>query len=757
MFLARKLAGLTLLIIALLLPNQSNSTEAGSGVLTNAADVLALSPDRAWHSIPVSITGVVSAAEPAWVGRFFVQDASGGVFVNNGDGVQPSAGDLVSVTGITIAGGYAPCIDKPHWKKLGTAPLPPAKIPTIERFMAGNEDGQRIELSGIVRAASINADRLEVQLVSGGYRFPAHSPIPPGINPQSLIGARVRLRGTPAVFFNAPLRHFLNIVLYAPSVSDFIIEQPATANPFGEPLTPLNATAQYRNKPSESGEIHVRGIVTYQRPGEDLFLQDDTGGLQVKCPNAATFSPGDIVEAVGFPGVQNLLPVLEDAVLRKYPGGPVMVLPNDVPMAQLQIGLHNAELIMLQGKLLDRLTRHARTPADCVVGPRTVLIVQTTNFVCTIEDNAAADSFLSSIPIGSTIFASGICLLQSAEDGKTKSIQLLLPSSASVRILAKPSWLTPQHLLITLAVAFVVILIGSTWIVMVLKRNSALRQLIHERELGRKELQKAHDSLEQRVRDRTRQLKIQITARKEADLQSKAVLSERTRLAKELHDTIEQTMTGVTLQLNAVAKLLPQNPDTAGHHLGLARNMVRASRVDLRRSIWDLRTRELEQFDLPTALLVSGNQIADGAHIRIKMETKGTVRPLPETTEENILRIGQEAITNSVKHSCSTQLNLELEFQPDTLVLTIADNGNGFTPENCLGPNEGHFGLLGMSERAKRLGGNISITSAPGTGTIITVIIPTEETIVVHRLVPAGRPGSHLNYEENVPDTDSCC
>jgi signal transduction histidine kinase len=349
---------------------------------------------------------------------------------------------------------------------------------------------------------------------------------------------------------------------------------------------------------------------------------------------------------------------------------------------------------------------------------------------------------------------SGICLLQTAEDGKTKSLQLLVPSPNNIVVLSKPSWLTTQHFLMVLAGAFVVILIGSTWIVMVLRRNSALRLLIHERELDRKELQRAHDTLEWRVKERTRQLKVQITARKESDLQSKAVLSERTRLAKELHDTIEQTMTGVTLQLNAVAKLLQQNPDTAGHHLSLARSMVRTSRVDLRRSIWDLRSRELEQFDLPTALLISGNQIADGANIRIEVEKKGAVRPLPETVEENILRVGQEAITNTVKHSGATYLSLLLEYSADNLILTVKDNGNGFTPDNCVGPNDGHFGLLGMSERAKRLNGKISITSAPGAGTTIRIEIPVSETAPAKAANNDAPLSEEISYEEDIPNTD---
>ena len=741
-------------ICAVLSTGSLVAAQPAGEVLTNASDILALTPEHADRKVHASITGVVTVAEPGWGGRFFVQDASGGVFINSTNGGQPSPGDLVAVIGETMSGGYAPCIDNPVWKKVGTAPLPTAKTPTIDRFMTGSEDSQFIEMSGIVRGAFTNINRLGVQLETGGYRYRAFSPIPPGTDPNTLIGARVRVRGTAGVSFNPDLRHFLTIVIYAPAVSDFVVEEPAAANPFDDPLTPLNGIAQYQNKLSASGRIHVRGAVTYQRQGEDLFLQDTNVGLQVKSIQKISLKPGDVVEAAGFPGVQNFLPVLEDAVLKKIDGPPGKVTPTLVTnVAGLQNGLNNASFITLKAKLLDRLTRGVRSWGGSAYEPKIVLVLQTSNLVFTAEkEGATEDSFLTSIPIGSTLGVDGVCLLQTDEFGKTKSMQLLLASSKDVRILATPSWMTPQRLLAILAASLVVILIGSTWIIMISRRNSVLKQLIRERELDRKELQKAHDTLEWRVKERTRQLKIQITARKEADLQSKAVLSERTRLAKELHDTIEQTMTGVTLQLNAVAKLLSQNPETAGHHLGLARNMVRTSRVDLRRSIWDLRTRELEQFNLPTALLVSGNQIADGAHIRIESETEGEVRTLPEIIEENILRIGQEAMTNAVKHSGASRLHLHLAFRSEKIVLTVKDNGNGFTPETCAGPNEGHFGLLGMTERVKRLLGKISILSAPGKGTTICVEIPVKETPKSATVLVEDTP----DYEEDIhPDLDS--
>lgn len=760
--------------VALLLSDQAFCAQDSHEVLTNASDILALSSARAADAIGISVTGVVTAAEPGWAGRFFVQDASGGVFVNNVGGLGPAPGDVVVVSGVSMPGGYAPCIDKPHWKKLGTSELPEPKIPTIEQFMEGTADSQRIEMSGVVRSAFTNINRLGVELVTAAYRYDAYSPIPGNVDPKTLVGARVRVRGTAAVAFNRDLRHFQMIVIYAPFVSDFIVEEPAATNSFEEPLTPLNGIAQYRHDSSPSRRIHVKGIVTYQRPGEDLFLRDNTGGLQVMSPQTNRFAVGDTIEAVGFPGVENFLPVLEDAVLRKTSEPRTSVAPFPAKVGDLQNGKTNASFITLTAKLLDRLGKGFNATGHGFGNAKTVLVLQTTNLnasspederlVFTAErEGADEDSPLMSIPIGSTVEVSGICLLQGAEnDEKTqsiqfKSLQLLLPSPESVRILRKPNWFTPRHLLITLALSFVVILIGSTWIAMISRKNTALRQLIHERELDRQELQKAHDTLEWRVKERTRQLKVEITARKEADLQAKAILSERTRLAKELHDTIEQTMTGVTLQLNAVAKLLQNNPETAGQHLGLARSMVRASRVDLRRSIWNLRSRELEQFDLPTALLISGNQIAEGANIRIEAETKGTVQPLPETLEENILRIGQEAITNSVKHSGATLLMLELEFCAQDVILTVKDNGNGFSPENCLGPNEGHFGLLGMSERAKRLGGTISITSTPGAGTTVCVKIPKGEAPPVRETDNHEIQKKSPGYEEIIPDTNSDC
>jgi signal transduction histidine kinase len=700
------------------------SAQPTNELLTNASAILALSGDRAAQGIKISIKGVVTAAEPHWGGRFFIQDPSDGVFVENISDDQPSPGDILAIEGVSYPGGYAPIISHPHWMKIGEAPLPPAKPVEIEQLMSGAEDGQRVEISGIVRDARIADNLLNVDISSGGYRIPVYAPIPPGIDPSKLIGTKVDVKGTSATTFNAPLRHLISVDIYVPLVQDFVVAKSRATDPFNEPLTLVNNIAQYRAGRSISDRVHVKGVVIYQRNGEDLFIRDASGGLQIKSNEVLPLSKGDAVEAVGFPGFDNFLPVLEDAVFRKTSEPPVDVTPTNAPIAELLQGLHHSDLITIRGKLLDRLEERAVSPAG-EPDLKTILVLQASNMVFSASaETTGPNLILKSIPIGGVVEVSGVCFLQSDENGNIKSFQVLLPASNSVRLITQPSWLTPQHLLITLAGAFLVIVVGTSWVIMVTRRNSALRHLIHERELNQKELQKAHDTLEWRVKERTEQLRFQITARKESEVQSKATLTERTRLAKELHDTIEQTMTGITLQLNTVSKLLQQDPIAAAHHLGLIRNMMRMSRVDLRRSIWDLRSRELEQFDLYKALSLGTNRIAANAGIRVDVESKGNVRPLPEIIEEMLLRIGQEAVTNTVKHAGATSIKIGLEFSDHNIALEIRDNGKGFTPENCPGPDDGHFGLLGMSERAKRLGGQITITSAPGNGTVIRVELP---------------------------------
>jgi signal transduction histidine kinase len=697
--------------------------QTGTHLLTNAESVISLSPDRAAGSLPVLVTGVVTAADPALKGRFFIQDSTAGVFVDNANGTRPEPGDVLEITGITHPGAYAPIITAPQIRKVGVAALPPARTVSIERLLSGVEDSQRIEISAMVRDAHVDGSRLTIELVSGGYRFRAYIPASPATDPQKLVAAQVRVRGTAAESHNRSLRHFIAPEIYVPSAGDFIVDTPEQLDPFQQPLIPLNSVAQYRRDTPINERVHVRGVLTLQRLGEGLFLEDGTGGLRVQSRELAAFDPGEIIEAVGFAEIENHQPVLEDAVFQKTGRPSVSIHPTPTTLGDILSGLHHADLVSLTGKVMDRNVRpvHSQPAARS----RVVLLLQNSNTLFTAElDEQPAHDGLAAIPFGSTVEVSGVCLTEINADGGVDSFRILLSNAGSVRVLQKPSWLTPQRLLVGLALAILILILTATWSVMVSKRNLTLKTLVREKEEAQVELQSAHDQLEYRVRERTAQLKFQITARKEAQLQFKAVLSERTRLAQELHDTLEQTLTGIALQMDAASKVLPKESSDADRFLELARNMVTQGQVEVRRSVWDLRSRALEQFDLPSALRTSANELTEGTAVHVAVEAKGMVRPLPEIVEDNLLRIAQESLTNTIKHSGATTATVSLDYGTETVQLQVNDNGKGFVVNGCPGPSEGHFGLLGIHERATRLRGTVALTSEPGTGTRVHVQIP---------------------------------
>jgi signal transduction histidine kinase len=690
-------------------------------ILTNAAQVLSLTAAQAEQKLPVHVKGVVTVAPPDWAGRFFVQDDSGGVFVELISSVYPEPGDLVEVAGVSFPGAYAPMITAPEWKKSGTAPLPAARPAPIEQIMSGVEDGQRVEVIGIVRAVVPAGDTWDVEMAVSGYRIHVFSKPLRGIEPMNFIGAKVRVRGTVAASFNATLRHLITVALFVPLPEDFIIEESESASPFEQATVPLNSIAQYRRDLLPGKRVHVRGTVTLQRRGEDLFLEDKSGGLHVKSRQAQPLAVGDVVEAVGFPEFQGFLPVLADATFKKSEEPCVPVVAKVVTVKDIQDGLHHADHITLTAKVLDRSFQYGHSLGHRAWAQTRLLMQQDDQLFTGLAELPNEDKTLADIPIGSTIQVTGVCFTEMDENRQFKSFLVLMPDAGSVRLLAKPSWWTPRHLSVGLGLLSAILVGAVGWTMMVSKRNAVLGKLVHEKEQAQLELKQANEHLEDRVRERTTQLKFQITARKEAEVQFKGTLMERTRLAQELHDTLEQSLTGIALQLDTTAKLFQDKPAAANHHLELARSQVTQSQVEVRRSIWDLRSRALEQFDLPAALAASSIQLTEGTPIQFTVTKKGRVRPLPEIVEDNLLRIGQEAMTNVVKHSQATTADIHLCYGLKIVILRIKDNGRGFAPDQYAGPGEGHFGLLGISERAKRLNAKLTIRSEPGKGTLVMV------------------------------------
>jgi signal transduction histidine kinase len=195
-----------------------------------------------------------------------------------------------------------------------------------------------------------------------------------------------------------------------------------------------------------------------------------------------------------------------------------------------------------------------------------------------------------------------------------------------------------------------------------------------------------------------------------------AVLEERNRLAREIHDTLAQGFTGIVIQLEAAEDTLAEDEKEAAlAHLARARELARDSLAEARRSVQALRPLALERDDLPGALRRSVEQLTAGTAISIEVVISGLPVTLSEQVENELLRIGQEAVNNAVKHAGATAVMVELSYETNGVTLMIQDNGRGFDSHQ---PAPG-FGLAGMRERANRIGAEIMIDSQPGGGTTV--------------------------------------
>jgi signal transduction histidine kinase len=205
-------------------------------------------------------------------------------------------------------------------------------------------------------------------------------------------------------------------------------------------------------------------------------------------------------------------------------------------------------------------------------------------------------------------------------------------------------------------------------------------------------------------------------------LRSSAVLEERNRIARELHDTLEQELAGITMQLDLAVDCFQQAPGVAQHALETARDMSRHSMVEARRSVWDLRCQLLENGDLVSALTQIVEPLVPREITKADFKIQGSPVRLPGPVEMNLLRIAQEAVANAVKHGRAQQVSIELRYEPVSVCLTVRDDGQGFAAG--LASPTGHFGLLDMRERAQSMGSHLKVESELGRGTRIAVEVP---------------------------------
>lgn len=200
-----------------------------------------------------------------------------------------------------------------------------------------------------------------------------------------------------------------------------------------------------------------------------------------------------------------------------------------------------------------------------------------------------------------------------------------------------------------------------------------------------------------------------------------AVIEERNRMARDIHDTLAQGFTGVIIQLEAAADARGQHlEEEADQHIARASELARESLAEARRSVRALRPLALETRPLGDALAELFQKMTAGTGLRALLHVEGSPPLLPAGWDENLLRIGQEVLTNTLRHAGATEFESWLVFGPEGVRFQLRDNGRGFDP----GARNDGFGLLGIRERALALGGALTVESSSGNGTRVVIVLP---------------------------------
>jgi signal transduction histidine kinase len=637
-------------------------------IFTHADQIRRLSPEQAALGYPVRIRGVVTMDAPA--PDFFIQDETAGIYVEGS--ISPTfthlLGEFVEIEGVTGPGKFAPVIRETKLRVLGHQALPKAPLFPFSQLENGQQDSQWVQVRGIVRSAEVDRTSwrepaLALRVASEGGEFNVRVPIDHEQNFSSWVDSEVLIEGVCGSLYNAD-RQLTGVLFYVPRLSFIKIEAPAK-----EVL--VSALLRFSTGMETRHRVRVRGVVEYQHLGSDLFLQIQGKGLRVLTPQSTPLAVGDLVDVLGFPAMGGTSPILENAVFHRLGHGnepaPVKI-DFDKPWEQF-----DSVLVTTDAKLLSR-----QTQPD---GIRLMLQNGEVVFDATLPPGFSAGTAAT---LNSIVRVTGICLVRSGGLWRVpESLGMLLRSPHDIIVLRAPSWWNLRHTLWLLAITVGILLVVTAWVVL----------------LGR------------RLREQ-----IFITRQK---LKHSAVLEERNRIARELHDTLEQELAGITMQLDLATDCFQQAPRVAKQALQTARDMSRHSMVEARRSVWDLRCQLLEHGDLVSAISQIVEPLASGAHAKVNVTIEGTPVRLPGQKEMNLLRIAQEAVANAVKHGHAHHVNIELLYTPASVRLNVIDDGCGFAVSQAA--PTGHFGLLDMRERAHSMGSHLNVQSEPERGTHISL------------------------------------
>lgn len=668
---------ISLLLAAAVIANSTN--------VLSVAEVSRLRGEDDLFIVTGTIVGKIDLGD-YW--NIILQDDSGRINLRQSvkgitwNGPAPTTGEVVRCHGFAHTakrGSYGWFVTR--IEHLGKAILPDPPVITADKLLSSFERDRTVRFQGVVRNAffdELDPNYVQLSVRSGG-RAAFVTILAKDVSAttvQGLLGRRIEAYGVESHasgVTTGKLRHYI----HSNSISDIRILNAE------EPI-PLLGPDDYSLSPEEISDLGLRSlkgrVLATWMPGNAIIRTAEGRISRLELRPDEHAHVGDQVLATGIPTTDLYNINLTKATLQPTDLPPCASEASDsIPLSlpaeaitkdpqgrdKIKLDLYGRRLT-LTGKV-----RHLRIPSDAGLylesGSRLVLI-----------DASANPDTLDGILPDSTVAITGICVMNidnwrpDASFPQIRDFMLVVTGKEDVRVIKSPDWWTPQRS-IALTI-FLSLVIGSLIVFHHLSKRGA-------------------------------NLKY----------------AERTRLAIELHDSIAQTLSGISMQVDTAADLATENGARTREILSIASHSIDSCRSELRNCLWDLRNNALEDKNFEQAIRTTLRPFLEDARFHIRFPLSHT--DMTDTDRHAILCIIRELTSNALRHGHATIIRIAgcPDKDPSRILFSVTDNGCGFDPETCPSLAQGHFGLQGLRERVKRVHGTVEIRSRPGQGTKVKV------------------------------------
>ncbi len=613
------------------------------------------------------------------------EDASGAVLVCTSDEVRPSVlpmpGDTARFAGEVrenVYGRNFAVLDSYELASRGEAPTP--RELTNDAMLNGSCDYKLARFKGVLKDVIFNETDPDYMLfmieASNGRGVFTTAPVfDAGAfdRMEALIGRPVEVTGVMVPFDHSP-RLYSGRIFKISGV---------------ESIRPL--------EDAPDAKTRIRGhVVAVRKRARRVILKTDRGEfVSVNLADTSLPSYGECVEASGLEETDLFKRTLFNAQWTKLDGPaykdekPVTVSPRELTQDAQGRRKVNCEYygrpIRVNGTIrsMPENDPEGRMLLDCDGCPVYV-------------DASALPVVLEGLEEGTVVDVSGTCALDVDAPERTSAIPrlrgftIILRTPSDITVVRRPAWWTPAKLATVIGALLAMLVAVTAW-------NTSLRRLAARK--GR-----------------------QLMREQIGHVAAKLKTEERTRLAVELHDSLAQTLSGISLEIDTAKKLAEENGHGMCEHLGIAARTLKSCRDELRNCLWDLRNRALEASSMNEAIRQTLLPHLRGVEVILRVNVPRS--RLTDNTAHAVLRVVRELVLNGVRHGGATKVWIAGAIDDGRAKFSVRDNGSGFDPATAPSFAQGHYGLLGIRERIESLEGEFTIESAPGEGAKATFSIP---------------------------------